>query len=141
MRAENPNSRPSEHNRPTFWLTRWMAELNVMTVDRTADAAVPASVSGPRTLVHLLLHFSWAVVFPVGSLAYLASASSTADINVWGVRVLSLMALGLAGSLLIHCSWWGRKQWLSISFWLSWWGGIFADILLGVPVALRLAPL
>lgn len=128
MREETSTSRPPD------------ATAADMTA-ATADAASQAPVSSARTLAHLLLHLSWAVLFAVGSLAYLSSAPSSAEINVWGVRVFSLMTLGLAGSLLIHRLWWGRKQWCSVWFWLSWWGVIFAGILLGVPVALRLVPL
>ena len=126
--------------KPWFWLTRWMAELDIVT-EATANATPQTRMSSKRAPVYLLLHFTWAILFAIGSVAYLSAAPSNADINVWGVRVLSLMALGLAGSLLIHRLWWGRKQWASAWFWLSWWGVLLVGILLGVSIALKVVPL
>ena len=104
-----------------------------------ADAA--PQLIGARTFTHILLHFSWAVLFSIGSLTYLSGAPSSADVNVWGVRVLTLLTLGLVGSLLIHLSWWGRQHWVSAKFWFSWWGVTLVGILLGVSVAMQLVPL
>ena len=126
--------------KPWFWLTRWMAELDIVT-EATANVTPQPPMSSKRTAVYLLLHFTWAILFAIGSVAYLSAAPSNADINVWGVRVLSLMALGLAGSLLIHRLWWGRKQWASAWFWLSWWGVLLVGILLGVSIALKVVPI
>lgn len=117
-----------------------MAELDIVT-EATANVIPQPPMSSKRTAVYLLLHFTWAILFAIGSVAYLSAAPSNADINVWSVRVLSLMALGLAGSLLIHRLWWGRKQWASAWFWLSWWGVLLVGILLGVSIALKVVPL
>ena len=117
-----------------------MAELDIVT-EATANVTPQPPMSSKRAPVYLLLHFTWAILFAIGSVAYLSAAPSNADINPWGVRVLSLMAWGLAGSLLIHRLWWGRKQWASAWFWLSWWGVILVGILLGVSIALKVVPL
>lgn len=99
------------------------------------------TVTGTRTLMHILLHFAWSVLFATGSLAYLSGAPSSPDIIVWGGRLLTLISLGLVGSLLIQVSWWGRSHWASAKFWLSWWVVTLACTLLGMPVAMRLVPL
>ena len=107
----------------------------------TGDADFASKVTGVRTLAHILLHLLWVFFSSVGSLAYLSGASSNADVNVWGLRVLTLMTLGLIGSMQIHLSWWGRQHWISVRFWVSWWVVTLAAILLGVPVAMMLVPL
>lgn len=94
-----------------------------------------------RTLIHILLHWSWSILFATGALVYLSGAPSSPEINVWGARVLALMAVGLVGSLLIQRAWWGAGQWGTARFWLSWWAVTLAGVVLGVSVAMQLVSL
>lgn len=111
----------------------------------TPGAAGPVGaarpVTGQRTLTHILLHFSWTVLFTIGSLRYLSDAPYSAEINVWGVRFLTVLALGLIGSWVIQMSWWGRSRVATITFWLSWLVVTLACILLGVPLAMQFVTL
>lgn len=117
----------------------WVVSGSV--VDGMALSILDDKSMARRTFIHILLHGSWSILFATGSLVYLAGANSSPEINVWGARILVLMAAGLAGSLLIQRSWWGAGQWGTARFWLSWWAITFAGVVLGVSVAMQLVPL
>ncbi|MDY0105743.1 MAG: hypothetical protein RBS27_03625 [Giesbergeria sp.] len=85
-----------------------------------ASADHPSASSSGCTLAHCLAHAAWTFGYAMAAMYVLDHAEATSDINTWGLRFLWTFAIGLAGSLAIQLSWWGRKRVATVGFWASW---------------------
>ena len=98
----------------------------------------PSATSSARTLAHCLAHAVWTFGYAMAALYLLSHAEATSDINTWGLRFLWAFAVGLAGSLVIQLSWWGRKSVATVAFWASWLVVTLLCSVAGIPLAMRL---
>lgn len=103
-----------------------------------AAADSHSAASSARTLLYCLAHAAWSLGYAMAALYLLSHAEATSDINTWGLRFLWAFAVGLAGSLVIQLSWWGRKSVATVAFWASWLVVTLLCSVAGIPLAMRL---
>lgn len=116
-----------------------LADPDSATPDQPGDHAAPEARD--QTLKFMLLQFVWALMVATVGLYFLASAPSNADINVWGLRVLTVIGVAWVGSLAIHVAWMGRRHIATFKFWGSWFAINVLCSVVAVPIAMALVPL
>lgn len=82
---------------------------NQAAVAQSPDTATCEGAAAPSATRYLALHACWAGLLAAGGTCYLGHAEASAELSVWGGRLMALVGIDLLGAVGIQRLWLGRR--------------------------------